>query len=105
RSEIEKALLRSYYFENVAPPEVREAWKQLTALRVEKEKLERSFSTVMVMAERPVRKDTFVLIRGAYNVPGEKVQPGVPAVLPPLPAGAPHTPPGFAKWVGYPGHP
>jgi hypothetical protein len=29
----------------------------------------------MVMAERPVRKDTFVLARGAYDKPGEKVEP------------------------------
>jgi len=58
-----------------------------------------------VMAERPTRKDTFVLVRGAYNVPGEKVQPGVPAVLPPLPAGAPNNRLGFAKWLIDPGNP
>ena len=35
-----------------------------------------------------IRRDTYLLIRGAYDKPGEKVEPGVPAVLPPLPAGA-----------------
>src|SRR6266567_1968172 len=105
RSEIEKLQLRWYYLEHAAPPEVQNAWKSRTALRLEKEKLERSFSTVMVMAERPNRKDTFVLVRGAYNVPGEKVQPGVPAVLPPLPAGAPNNRLGFAKWLIDPGNP
>ena len=39
--------------------------KRLTELQREKETLERSFSTVMVMAERPVRKETHLLIRGA----------------------------------------
>ena len=38
----------------------------------------------MVMEEMEPRRDTFRLIRGAYDVPGEKVSPGVPAVLPPL---------------------
>src|SRR6185369_2477742 len=54
---------------------------------------------------RPVRKDTFLLVRGAYNVPGEKVEPGVPAVLPPLPQGAPNSRLGFAKWLIDPGNP
>jgi hypothetical protein len=105
RSEIENQQLRWYYLENAAPPDVREAWKRLTALRQEKEKLERGFPTVMVMAERPVRKDTFVLARGAYDKPGEKVEPGVPAVLPPLPKGAPNNRLGFARWVIDPGNP
>ena len=36
----------------------------------------------MVMAEREQPRDTFVLKRGAYDAPGEKVTPGIPAVLP-----------------------
>jgi hypothetical protein len=83
RSEMERLQLRWYYLEHIAPPDLQQAWKALTALRQEKDKLERSFPTVMVMAERPVRKETFVLVRGAYDKPGEKVEPGVPAVLPP----------------------
>src|SRR5207249_8989967 len=105
RTEIEKLQLRWYSLENAASPEVRDAWKRLGALQLEREKLERSFSTVMVMAERPTRRDTFVLVRGAYNAPGEKVEPGVPAILPPLPAGAPNNRLGFAKWVVDPGNP
>jgi hypothetical protein len=105
RNEIERLQLRWYYLENAAAPDVRDAWKRLTALRQEKEKLERSFPSVMVMAERSVPKETFLLVRGAYDKPGEKVQPGVPAVLPPLPAGAPNNRLGFAKWVVDGGNP
>ena len=105
RSEIENLQMRRYYLANAAPPDVRDAWKRVTALRLEKEKFERTFPTVMVMAERPVPRDTFLLVRGAYDKPGEKVQPGVPAVLPPLPAGAPNNRLGFAKWVIDPGNP
>ena len=59
----------------------------------------------MVMAESPRWKDSHLLIRGAYDKPGEKVEPGVPAVLPPLPAGAPNNRLGFAKWVTDPHNP
>jgi hypothetical protein len=39
---------------------------------------------VMDVAEKP--RDTFILRRGDYSQPTEKVTPGTPAVLPPLPA-------------------
>jgi hypothetical protein len=105
RSEIEKRQLRWFYLEHVAPPEAQADWKQLTMLRQEKERVERSFPTVMVMAERPVRKDTFVLVRGAYDKPGEKVQPGVPAVL--TSGSVPSVPDrlAFAKWLVNPQDP
>jgi uncharacterized protein DUF1553 len=57
------------------------------------------------MAELPVRKETHILIRGAYNAPGEKVEPGTPAIFPPLPAGAPNNRLGFAQWLADPGNP
>ena len=90
---------RSRFLETSAPADIREAWQQLAALRLEREKLERTFPTVMVMAERPSPKETFLLVRGAYNAPGEKVQPGVPAILPALPEGAPNNRLGFARWL------
>ena len=105
RDKIEKLQLNWYFLEKKAPVEIRDAWSRLTALRQEREKLERSFPTVMVMAERPEPKDTFLLIRGAYDKPGEKVAPGVPAVLPPLPAGVPNNRLGFARWLVDPQNP
>jgi hypothetical protein len=42
--------------------------------------------TVMVMDEAETPRDTHVLGRGDYTQKGEKVLPGVPAMLPPLPA-------------------
>jgi hypothetical protein len=69
------------------------------ALRLESEQLDRTFPSVMVMAENPVRKQTHLLIRGAYDKPGETVEPGIPSALPPLPAGAANNRLGFAKWL------
>ncbi len=59
----------------------------------------------MVMQEREVPRDTFLLIRGAYDKPGDKVTPGVPAVLPVLPKSAPNNRLGFARWLVDPSNP
>ncbi|MCH8829802.1 MAG: DUF1553 domain-containing protein, partial [Planctomycetes bacterium] len=42
---------------------------------------------------------TFVLQRGVYNKPGERVTPGVPRSLSPFPPGAPNNRLGFARWL------
>jgi len=46
-----------------------------------------------------------VLARGDYRNQTEKVQPGVPAILPPLPKDAPLNRLTLAKWLVDPGHP
>ena len=84
RTEAEQKQLRWYFLEHAAAPEIRESRKRFLQLESEREVLERSFPTVMVMAESPTPKDTFLLIRGAYDKHGEKVTPGLPEVLDPL---------------------
>ena len=44
-------------------------------------------------------RDTFILVRGAYDKKGEKVTAGTPAVLPPMPKDAPANRLGLAKWL------
>ncbi|MGI8785740.1 MAG: DUF1553 domain-containing protein [Acidobacteriota bacterium] len=105
RSDIEQEQLRWYFLEKEAPLDVREEWRRVLDLKREKERLEQSFPTVMVMAEAPVQKKTFLLNRGAYNKPGDEVGPGVPAVLPRLPAAAPNNRLGFARWLVSPENP
>ena len=77
--------LRLAFLDQYAAPEVRDAWQNVKDLERERAALWDSFPTVMVMEEMEPRRDTFRLIRGAYDVPGERVDPGVPAVLPPMP--------------------
>jgi hypothetical protein len=50
-------------------------------------------------------RDTFILARGDYRNQTEKVQPGVPAILPPLPAGQPANRLTLARWLVDPAHP
>jgi hypothetical protein len=84
---------------------------ELRARRIELANLEErlatlteAFSTmVMAVAEKP--RDTFILHRGDYAQPTEKVGVGTPAALPPLPAGAPASRLGLAQWVVMPENP
>jgi hypothetical protein len=67
--------------------------------------LDRKIADTMVMEELKKPRDTFVLVRGQYDKHGEKVQPGVPAVLPPLPKDAPPNRLGLAQWIVDPANP
>jgi hypothetical protein len=58
-----------------------------------------------VMQERPQPRDTFILMRGAYDKPGDKVSRGVPGALPALPSGAPNNRLGLAEWLVDPSNP
>jgi hypothetical protein len=62
-------------------------------------------TTVMIMQDMEKPRDTFILVRGQYDQPGERVEPGVPAFLPPLPCDAPPNRLGFARWLFEPSHP
>ncbi|MEO7652986.1 MAG: DUF1553 domain-containing protein [Bryobacteraceae bacterium] len=97
--------IERYFLEKEAPAAVREAWQQVTDLRRARKQLLESLPTVMVMEESPKPRDTFLLLRGAYDKPGEKVMPGVPSALPPLPEGAPNNRLGFARWLVDPANP
>ena len=106
RSEPQQRQLREYYRNNVANDPL---WKKLTQrlaeLRKQRGELEQTVPTSMVMQEQRQPRDTFVLLRGQYDKPGEKVSADVPASLPPLPVGAPRNRLGLARWLVSPEHP
>ncbi len=105
RSAAQSNKLRWSFLDREAPAPMREARKQVLDLRDQRVSLTTSFPTVMVMQERPQPRETHLLIRGAYDRPGEKVAPGVPSMLPPLPAGVPNNRLGLAKWLVDPANP
>ncbi len=105
RTKLQATKLRWCFLDHYAPAAIREEWKRLLDLRDDRVRLIESFPTVMVMQESPAPRETHVLLRGAYDRPGDKVSPGVPAVLPPLPQGAPNNRLGFAKWLVDPANP
>ena len=52
---------------------------------------------IMVMREMPRPRPTFLLKRGAYDAPGERVEPGTPAALSPFDASWPRNRLGLAS--------
>ncbi|MCI0389170.1 MAG: DUF1553 domain-containing protein [Acidobacteria bacterium] len=97
--------LRGAFFDFTAPAEIRRAWRQLRNLRLRKTRLETAFPSVMVMRETDEPRPAFVLNRGSYDAPGEKVGRGVPAALPSLLQDAPNNRLGLARWLTQPSHP
>jgi hypothetical protein len=85
--------------------ERRVAAERLAKLEAERRRIENKIPTTMVMSEMSTPRDTFVLLRGSYDKPGDKVTPTVPACLPPLPDGAPHNRLGLARWLVDPANP
>jgi hypothetical protein len=67
--------------EREAPAEIRRAHEELLALRRERKEFDAKIPSVMVMADSPSPRDTFLLKRGAYDAPGEKVTAGLPEAL------------------------
>lgn len=61
--------------------------------------------TAIVMDEREKPKDTFILMRGAYDKPGEKVTASTPAVLPAMSDDQPRNRLGLARWLVHREHP
>ncbi len=82
-----------------ASPEIESVLSELRKARTGRAAFYDSIPTVMVMVESPTPRDTFVLQRGAYDKPGEKVTPGVPTSLPQPSPQWPANRLGLARWI------
>ncbi len=100
----EKTELQRYYRENFVP-EIRELGTLLATQRKAKQEFNDSITVTMVMQEMEKPRDTYLLVRGNFQQRGEKVAPGVPSSLFPMPAGYPTNRLGLAKWLTHPDHP
>ena len=105
RSAAQERKLRWAYLSTMAARPVKDAWGDLQRLRLEREDFVAALPTVMVMDERAAVRPTHILHRGAFDAPRERVAPGLPAALPPLPASLPNNRLGLARWLTAPGHP
>lgn len=99
--------IRDYYLRFVAPQPVQQQYAELRDLRVQGGRLEKQILTTMVMSERDKPEDTFILARGDYRNRTDKVEPGTPSALPPLPKSEGGRPNRLtlAKWLLDPAHP
>ena len=97
--------LRAYYIDFVDEEAIR-LRDARDALVAEFEAV-KARSKVTLIAEEKKGQEPFahILIRGQYDQKGDKVKAAVPAVLPPLPEGAPTNRLGLARWLTHPDHP
>ena len=105
RTQPQSDKMRLCFLDQYAPEHIQQAWRRPIELQREREQFWDSVPTVMVMQEIEPRRETFQLIRGAYDSPGEKVTPGVPAIFPPLPEGQEKNRLTFARWLVDPANP
>lgn len=99
RTRAQQLKIQNAFWEIAAPAVVQTAWKQLAELKQQKLKLEAEFPTLMVMQETVEPRPAYLLRRGAYDAPAEKVERAVPAVLPVMSPQLPVNRLGLAKWL------
>lgn len=97
--------MQSAWLEKAAPLATRQTWLRLRELQQQRLKLEAEFPTLMVMQELDEPRPAYVLKRGSYDAPTDKVERAVPAIFPALPKEWPNNRLGFARWLTSPAHP
>ncbi len=97
--------LTNFYRDNFSPDSFRIARKALNDVRQERDRVNKGIQTTMVMAEMDQPRETFMRLRGEYDKHGERVQPGTPASLPPLPATEVTNRLTLAQWLVSPDQP
>ncbi len=87
RKPADLAKLREHFIQNVCVG-TRTAFdpveKELAALEKQRTEMEKAMPSTFIMHDMERPRDSFVMERGQYDKPGAKVQPGTPAILPPL---------------------
>ena len=99
------------YYRSVLDPQAKQLAAELRQCKTDLYAFYDRLPAIMVMRESPGVRDTYVLDRGAYDSPASRVQPNVPAILPPidlLPGHNSDRSPNrldLAKWLVAPQHP
>jgi hypothetical protein len=104
RSKPEQSEIATFFRAQSESP-LKQAEEAVRKAKQALENYEGQFVTSMIFRELPTPRQAHVLLRGEYDKIGEPVSRGLPAVLPPLPAGAPNNRLGFAQWLVSPDHP
>ncbi len=94
-----------WYVREVDPEGV-EALAALNEARKAETEFDIGLQDIMIMEDTPgLGRVTTILEGGDFRSPGEAVEPGTPAALPPMPAGAPKNRLGLAQWLVDENHP
>ncbi|MEY2429208.1 MAG: hypothetical protein QOJ40_2093 [Verrucomicrobiota bacterium] len=104
RTDLDKSELYKGWL-SLVDPKFQEASASLARLENEESAIKARSSVTHVMQERDEAAVAYVLNRGEYAQRKDKVLPGTPAALPPMPADFPRNRLGFAKWLLLPENP
>jgi len=108
RTDGQQKAIRGYFLEFVHA-DARKVFdplhKEIQEIQKKLAGLDAAIAACLVTEELAKPRIAHVLRRGEYDKPQEKVDRGVPAVLPPLPEGAPRNRLGLARWLVHPSHP
>ena len=104
RTPAQNTALAEHYFTSVDAPAL-EMLREKDKLMTEQAVLRGRGSFSLVFEEKNEEPFAHILVRGAYASKGEKVFPDTPAMLPPMPEGAPKNRLGLAKWLNDPKNP
>ncbi len=94
--------LQNYFLRSVCPTTdvvLDPLMKSEETLTAERAKYEQTIPASMIFRDAPTPRQAFVMLRGQYDKPGDKVEPSTPAAFPPLKATARPTRLDFARWV------
>ena len=100
----ERKTLDKYFREKIPNP-VSIAKSNLEKSKKAKDTFMGKVPSTMIMKEKSAPKEAFILNRGEYDQPTDKVARSLPAVLPPLPEGASNDRLGLAQWLVSGDHP
>ncbi|MGH9838903.1 MAG: DUF1553 domain-containing protein [Blastocatellia bacterium] len=105
RTRAQSLKLHQAFVAQAAPEDLKRAHQKLFDLKQQRLQFEDTIPTLMVMEELSEPRPAFLLKRGAYDAPGERVERGVPSVLPAMPRDYPNSRLGFARWLVSREHP
>jgi hypothetical protein len=103
RSDAEQKQLAA--FRLAQQPEHRRLSDELARLQKALTAADGEYPTTLVMEEMAEARPTFILARGAYDKPGDRVTAATPAILPALAPDQPHNRLGLAHWLVDPTNP
>ncbi|HSJ04267.1 MAG TPA: PSD1 and planctomycete cytochrome C domain-containing protein, partial [Verrucomicrobium sp.] len=110
RTPEQKQRLHYYWMEFVSSEgrkTVADIEAERAPLQAARKALDEAIPATLMMKDMPNQRDSFVMLRGQYDKPGEKVVRGTPAILPPLPPrdGGAYNRLDLAQWLASPEHP
>jgi hypothetical protein len=106
RTDQQKQYLRNYYRYHVADSvEFKKVKRRLAALRRRWSDVDRTIPCTLIWREASSPREAFVLARGEYDQPGDKVSRRTPQVLPPMDPSLPQNRLGLAHWLVSSEHP